>query len=70
MTREEAIKTIESLFPADADYGPKAVVGIQLLREARDHVAGWRTESMAVLKRYATLCIAKNELHDLDLKQV
>jgi len=57
MTREEAIRCIESLYPADSVYEPTAKIGNVLLDQARREVNGWRTEPTDVLVRYAQLCI-------------
>lgn len=57
MTRNEAIKTIETLYPADSQYGDTAEFGRQLLAQAKREVNGWRTEPTEVLIRYAHLCI-------------
>ena len=55
--REEAIRHIEMLFPADSGYEKTAEIGRRLLDQAKRAVGGWRTESTAVLIRYADLCI-------------
>lgn len=57
MTREEAIRNIEDLYPADSRYEDTAEVGRQLLEQAKHEVCGWRTEPTEVLIRYAELCI-------------
>ena len=56
MTRDQAIRTIESLYPADSEYPDTAEVGERLLAQAKREVEGWRTEPDAVLVRYAELC--------------
>jgi len=59
MDREQTIKEIEGLFPADSEYPEGAEVGQRLLEQAKREVCGWRTESTEVLIRYAQLCIAE-----------
>ena len=54
MDREQAIQTIEGLFPADSPYNTE--FGQKLLDQAKREVTGWRTESTEVLIRYAQLC--------------
>ena len=59
MTREDAIHTIERLYPADNhDYTGSGDVGRELLAEARDNC--WWDESDTVLEEYARLCIERD----------
>jgi len=60
MTREEAIRHIEALYPADSDYKDTAEIGRQLLERIKREVNDWRSEPNAVLVRYAELCIDKD----------
>ncbi len=55
----EAIADIEALFPADSPYQESRVIGERLLAQAKMEVEGWRSESKAVLFRYAELCRAE-----------
>ena len=57
MNREEAIRHIENLYPADSPYDP--TIGQELLAQAKREVNDWRTEPTEVLIRYAQLCIQK-----------
>jgi len=57
MDRDDAISTIEQLYPADSELDP--TIGLELLAQAKREVAGWRTEPTEVLVRYAQLCIEK-----------
>ena len=57
MNREQAIQTIEGLFPADSPYNPE--FGQKLLDQAKREVCGWRTEPTEILIRYAQLCEAE-----------
>jgi len=61
MEREQAIEQIEGLFPTDSQYAETNEVGKRLLAQAKEEVEGWRTESTAVLIRYAELCIAEED---------
>lgn len=56
MTREQAIQAINALYPADSQYAEYAAIGRELLAQAKQEVAGWRTECTEVLIRYAQLC--------------
>ena len=64
MTREDAIQTIESLFPADSQYSKTKTIGEQLLKQAKSEIIGWRTEPEAVLIRYAELCEREETIQD------
>jgi hypothetical protein len=57
MTRNEAIRAIDSLYPADAVHPVTAKIGRELLEQAKREVNGWRNEPDDVLIRYAELCI-------------
>ena len=61
MTREEAIRNIEGLFPADSQYPDNAEKGQALLEQAKRETNNWRNEPDAVLIRYAQLCIAEEQ---------
>ena len=64
MKREEAIRHIEALYPVDSQYTGTAKIGRNLLREAEENVAGWRSLPDEVLIEYARLCRAWEERHD------
>jgi hypothetical protein len=55
MDRNEAISTIEALFPADSQYEESQSIGKRLLEQAESEVNGWRTKPTEVLVRYAQL---------------
>lgn len=60
MNRDEAIQTIEGLYPADSEYDDTAAIGEVLLRQARfGRAHDWRNEPTDILVRYAELCISK-----------
>lgn len=65
MTRDEAIKTIEQLYPADDRMFPDAaMVGQSLLEQAQNEVGTkltWRNEPTKVLIRYAELCLEEEK---------
>ena len=61
MNREEAIATIEGLYPTDSQYERTNEIGRDLLRQAKEQVQGWRSEPTEVLIRYAELCQAMEE---------
>lgn len=61
MTRNEAINTINSLYPADSEYIKTAEIGQMLLLQAKNEINGWKNESDEVLIRYAELCISYEE---------
>lgn len=56
MPRDEAIRKIETLFPADSPHHSVRLVGHELLDRARREATDWREEPTAVLQRYAELC--------------
>ena len=57
MNREQAISTIEALYPIDSQYADTNEIGERLLAQAKREVEDWRTTlSDAVLIRYADLC--------------
>ncbi len=60
MTREDAIQTIETLYPADSQFPEVAENGRQLLAQAEE-IAGmdWRDASDKVIFTYASLCLEK-----------
>ncbi len=53
---EQAIADISALFPTDSQYEETNKIGERLLAQAKREVEGWRSESRAVLLRYAELC--------------
>ena len=53
---ENAIADIEQLFPTDSQYEKTNLIGHRLLAQAKREVEGWRSESRAVIIRYAELC--------------
>ena len=57
MTREDAIRIIEDLYPADSQFNMTAARGQEILDRAKREVASWRQEETPVLIRYAELCI-------------
>lgn len=62
MTRDEALATIDALFPADSEQASVAHTGRRLLDQARIDVAAWRqSEPDAVLIRYAELCMLEDQ---------
>lgn len=59
MIRDEAVSTIEALYPTDSEYPDTNKVGANLLAEAQQLVAKvrtWRDEPTEVLVKYAELC--------------
>ena len=58
MTRDEAITTINELYPADSKFDDTAAIGQELLDKAQQMYANWRNEPDKVLFEYARLCIA------------
>lgn len=57
-TRQQAINTIEYLYPADSQFPSTAKDGRKLLEQARGKT-NWRNEPDEVLIRYAELCQEK-----------
>lgn len=57
MNREQAIATIEGLYPVDSQYHETNEIGRRLLQQAKEEVDNWRNESTEVLIRYAELCL-------------
>jgi hypothetical protein len=49
-SREELIRIIERLYPADAEYEDTAEIGRRLLARARGKCADWREEPSEVLE--------------------
>ena len=64
MDREQAIALIEELFPTDSQFEKTNKIGERLLAQAKNEVAGWRTEPTEVLIRYAELCQAEEIRQD------
>lgn len=59
MDRDEAINTIEALYPTDCEFANTNEVGRNLLAEAQRLVRKtptWRDEPTEVLIKYAELC--------------
>ena len=56
MTREQVIREIEALFPADSIYEETAAIGQQLLEQAKRRAEDWRNLPDAVLFEYMRLC--------------
>lgn len=54
--REQAIRTIECLYPADSPSISVRLTGQELLRRAQLERMEWRYEPTGVLLRYAELC--------------
>lgn len=61
MDREEAIRHIEALYPADSVYDDTAEIGRELLEQARREVSGWRYEATGNM---VLACLAINTLQD------
>jgi len=57
MDRETAIMHIKNLYPPDSDYKDTAKIGELLLKQAKQEVEGWESESTEVLVRFAQLSI-------------
>lgn len=57
MNRSEAVRIIESRYPADSRDPAARHTGERLLENARRDCDAWRNESEAVLIRYAELCL-------------
>jgi len=60
MTRDEAIRIIDSLYPTDSEFEQTNQVGEELLAQAKREVnvnpLTWRNEPTRILIRYAELC--------------
>jgi hypothetical protein len=60
MTKEEAIKIIDSLYPTDSQFEKTNEVGVNLLAHAKVEIGApsltWRNEPTRILVRYAELC--------------
>ena len=61
MKRDEAIKTIEGLLPADSEYPDTANLGKKFLEQAKNEINNWRDQPTNVLIRYAQLCSEYDE---------
>jgi hypothetical protein len=59
MTREQAIREISDLYPPDSDYTKTAVIGLELLEQAKRDCATWKNEPDAVIFRLLQLCREK-----------
>lgn len=65
MTKDEAIKIIDALYPIDSEFEETNVVGEELLAEAKFRVGqliDWRDEPTKVLVKYAQLCQQYDQL--------
>lgn len=58
-TREENIKIIEELYPADSEYAQASQIGTSLLLEAIARI-GWRELPTSIITEYAELCLKEN----------
>jgi hypothetical protein len=56
ITREQAIREIEGLFPPDSQYEESREIGIELLEEAKRRCNNWRNESDDVIFMMFNLC--------------
>lgn len=61
LSRTDAIKIIEDLYPADSPLMSTATTGRRLLEQAQREVTDWRQEPTAVLMRYAALCCEEDQ---------
>jgi hypothetical protein len=57
MNRQQAISTIENLFPTDSQYAGTNAVGERLLEQAKRECENWRNLPEPILFRYAELCL-------------
>jgi hypothetical protein len=60
-TREELIRIIEQLYPIDAEYEDTAMIGRELLSEAKEECNDWRNEPLNVLAAYARRCQERHQ---------
>lgn len=56
MDRDQAISTIESLYPVDSQYEVTNRIGERLLAQAKRECDDWRNLPDNILFRYAELC--------------
>lgn len=61
MDRQQAIDTIEVLYPTDSQYSETNAIGKRLLQQAKDELNNWRVEPTEVLIRYAELYMAEED---------
>jgi hypothetical protein len=54
--REQAISTIEALYPVDSQYPDTAKIGKELLLRAVLEFSDWRKLPDEILIRYASIC--------------
>jgi hypothetical protein len=59
MTKQEAIRRIEGLYPPDSDYTSTGRIGAALLEQAKRNVGSWRTEPEEVIFELLRLCEEK-----------
>lgn len=70
MNRNEAIEIINFLYPADSTFQEANAIGKELLKEAREFVNKWQSESTEILVKYAELCQEyENKEYEKWLKQ-
>lgn len=63
MTKDEAIRHIESLWPQDSEYKDTQEIGQYLLDIAKEECGlSWRDEPESVLIRYAELCLERESV--------
>jgi hypothetical protein len=70
--KENIIKDIESLFPADSDYPDTAAIGEELLQLAMQRAGfNWRQLPIQVLQEYRSLCISKenDQIREAEVKR-
>jgi hypothetical protein len=63
---EQTVRTIEALFPADANEPWIAATGSALMAKAIHATIGWRGLPLHVLIKYADMCIDAFEQHGLN----
>lgn len=61
MDRQQAISTIEALYPIDSQYEETNAIGERLLAQAKREREDWRNLPDAILFRYADLCQQEEE---------
>ncbi len=61
MDRQQAISTIEALYPIDSQYKETTAIGERLLAQAKRECEDWRNLPDAILLRYANLCEQEEE---------
>jgi len=61
MDRQQAISTIEALYPIDSQYEGTNATGERLLAQAKRECEDWRNLPDDILFRYADLCQQEEE---------